>query len=94
MYDVFDVLAKDGPKLTNTELIRAIRFCIAEEIHATEVYQKLAESITDRGAIQVLNSVADEELVHIGEFLRLVCELSSKDEKLYEVGARETENML
>lgn len=94
MYNVFDVMALKGPKLTNTELIRAIRCCIAEEIHAAEVYQKLAESINDRAAAQILNSVADEELVHIGEFLRLVTELSSKDEKLYQVGEQEAENML
>jgi rubrerythrin len=91
---VFDVLAKEGKKLSPTECIRALRFCVAEEIHAAQVYQQLAESITDRASIQILNEIADHELMHVGQFLRLITELSSKDEKLYEMGAQETEGML
>jgi len=34
-------------------------------------------------AIAVLKDIADEELVHVGEFLRLLKELAPEDEKLY-----------
>jgi rubrerythrin len=67
----FSGLAHDR-KLTNEEIIRAIRFIIAGEYEATQMYMQLAESIDNRLAQKVLNDIADEERVHAGEFLRLL----------------------
>ena len=86
----FSVL-KEGRKLTKEELIRAIRFMIAAEYEAVQLYTQLAESIDDELAIEVLKDIADEELVHAGEFLRLLKELAPEEEKFYEDGAREVE---
>lgn len=86
----FSGLAKDR-KLTKEELIRAIRFMIAAEYEAIQLYMQLAESTDNKLAIEVLKDIADEERVHAGEFLRLLKELASDEEKFYSEGAEEVE---
>lgn len=78
-------------KLTREELVRAIRFFIAAEYEAIQLYMQLAESIDDKLAIEVLKDIADEERVHAGEFLRLLYELEPGEKKFYEEGAEEVE---
>jgi rubrerythrin len=89
----FSGLARDG-KLTHEELIRAIRFMIAAEYEAVQLYMQLAESIDDELAIEVLRDIADEERVHAGEFLRLLKQLASDEEKMYQEGAEEVEELI
>lgn len=89
----FSVLANNR-KLTNEELIRAIRFSVAAEDEATQVYMQLAESIDNKLAIKVLKAVADEERVHMGEFLRLLQELAPDEKKFYDQGAKEVEDIM
>ncbi|MGD9972370.1 MAG: ferritin family protein [Desulfatirhabdiaceae bacterium] len=78
-------------KLTNAELIRAIRFMVAAEYEAIQLYMQLAESTDNRLAIKVLKDIADEERVHAGEFLRLLHELEPDEAKFYAEGAKEVE---
>jgi rubrerythrin len=86
----FSGLAKDR-KLTDAELIRAIRFMVAAEYEAIQLYMQLAESTDNELAIEVLKDIADEERVHAGEFLRLLKELAPDEEKFYQEGAKEVE---
>ena len=86
----FSGLAQDK-KLTNEELIRAIRFMVAAEYEAIQLYMQLAELIDNKLAIEVLTDIADEERVHAGEFLRLLIELAPDEEKFYEEGIKEVE---
>jgi len=86
----FSGLKKDH-KLTNEELIRAIRFMIAGEYEAIQLYMQLAESTDHQLAQEVLKDIADEERVHAGEFLRLLKELAPDEEKFYREGAKEVE---
>lgn len=86
----FSGLAKDR-KLTEQELIRAIRFMISAEYEAIQLYMQLAESTDNKLAIEVLTDIADEEKVHAGEFLRLLKELAPDEEKFYREGAQEVE---
>jgi rubrerythrin len=86
----FSGMAKDR-KLTEEELIRAIRFMIAAEYEAIQLYMQLAESTDNELAIEVLKDIADEERVHAGEFLRLLMELAPDEEKFYDEGAKEVE---
>jgi len=81
-------------KLTREELVRAIRYFIAAEYEAVQLYMQLAESIDDDLAIDVLKDIADEERVHAGEFLRLLKHLAPDEEKLYAEGAQEVEEMM
>jgi len=78
-------------KLTNAELIRAIRFMVAAEYEAIQLYMQLAESTDNKLAIEVLKDIADEERVHAGEFLRLLQELAPDEDKFYAEGAKEVE---
>ena len=81
----------NGRKLTEAELIRAIRFMVAAEYEAVQMYMQLAESIDNELAAEVLKDIADEERVHAGEFLRLLKELAPDEEKFYAEGAEEVE---
>lgn len=83
---------KKDKKLTDAELIRAIRFMVAAEYEAIQMYMQLAESIDNKLAIEVLKDIADEERVHAGEFLRLLKELAPDEEKFYDEGAKEVED--
>jgi rubrerythrin len=80
-------------KLTHEELIRAIRFMVAAEYEAVQLYIQLAESTDNKLAEAVLRDIADEELVHAGEFLRVLKQLAPGEEKFYAEGANEVEEI-
>jgi len=72
-------------------LVRAIRFMIAAEYEAVQLYTQLAESTDNELAIDVLKDIANEEKVHAGEFLRLLKELAPDEYDFYAEGAKEVE---
>lgn len=78
-------------KLTHEELVRAIRFMVAAEYEAIQLYEQLAESTDNKLAINILKDIADEEKVHAGEFLRLLHELDKEEIKFYKKGEEEVE---
>ena len=86
----FSGLSNDR-KLTNEELVRAIRFMVAAEYEAIQLYMQLAESSDNELAVNVLKDIGDEERVHAGEFLRLLRELAPNEEEFYAKGAKEVE---
>ena len=86
----FSGLSTEEP-ITEEELVRAIRFMVAAEYEAVQLYMQLAESTDNELAIAVLKDIADEERVHAGEFLRLLKELAPDEEKFYAEGAEEVE---
>ncbi len=81
-----------GRKVTHEELIRAVRFMVAAEYEAIQLYTQLAESTDNKLATGVLRDIADEERVHAGEFLRLLHELAPDEQSLYDEGADEVED--
>ncbi len=83
-----------GRNLTHEELVRAVRFMVAAEYEAVQLYVQLAESTDNELAKRVLMDVADEEIVHAGEFLTLLKELSPREEALYAEGALEVREMM
>lgn len=89
----FSGLAKDR-KVTDAELIRAIRFMVSAEYEAVQLYMQLAESTDNKLAVEVLQDIADEERVHAGEFLRLLYELAPDEEKFYAEGSEEVQEMI
>ena len=91
--DPFSVMKGDR-KLTHEELVRAIRFMIAAEYEAIQLYQQTAESTDNKLAKEVLFDIADEEKEHAGEFLRLLRELDPDEEKFYKEGYEEVEEMI
>ena len=89
----FSVLAQKQP-ITHEELVRAVRLMVAAEYEAVQLYTELAESTYNTLAVDVLKSIADEERVHAGEFLRLLKELAPDEEKFYDEGAKEVEQQI
>ena len=81
-------------KLTKQELVRAVRFMVAAEYEAVQMYMQLAESTDNKFAIAVLKDIADEERVHAGEFVRLPHHLAPDEAKLYKKGAKEVDELL
>lgn len=79
------------PNLTPQELVRAVRFVVAAEYEAVQFYTQLAESTDNLLAQAVLKDVAQEELVHAGEFMRLLKELAPDEQSFYNQGAKEVE---
>lgn len=85
---------KNDRKLTDDELIRALRLSIAAEYEAIQLYMQLAESTDHALAAKVLRDVADEERVHAGEFLAVLQELAPDEAKFYADGAQEVREMM
>ena len=87
-------VVKNDRKLTKEELIRSIRFMIAAEYEAIQLYQQTAESTDNALAKEVLLDIANEEKEHAGEFLRLLRELDPEEEAFYKEGYEEVEEMI
>lgn len=81
---------KNDRKLSHAELVRTIRFMIAAEYEAIQLYQQTAESTDNELAKEVLIDIANEEKEHAGEFLRLLRELDPDEEKFYKEGTRKS----
>lgn len=89
----FAGLASDR-KMTHEELVRAVRFAVAAEYEAVQLYMQIAESTDNSLARAVMKDIADEERVHAGEFLKLLYHLAPDEEKFYAEGAKEVEEMM
>ncbi len=81
-------------KLTHSELVRSIRFMVAAEYEAIQLYEQLAESTENCLARKVLLDITQEEKEHVGEFQRLLRELAPEDEAFYREGIEETEQAI
>lgn len=81
-------------KVTHGELVRAIRFMVAAEYEAVQLYMQLADATDNELAKAVLEDISQEELVHAGEFLRLLKELEPTEEGFYKEGYREVEEII
>lgn len=81
-------------KLTHSELVRAIRFMIAAEYEAIQLYEQLAESTDNELAHKTLQDITDEEKEHVGEFRHLLRLLAPEDEGEYAEGEDEAKGYL
>lgn len=80
-------------KLRDNELARAIRLDIAAEHEAVHLYRAHADATDNELARKVLLDIAGEEIVHIGEFQRLLSILEPDEEGLMAKGACEVDDM-
>jgi rubrerythrin len=81
-------------RMTNEELVRAVRFAVAAEYEAVQLYMQIAEATDNALARAVMKEVADEERVHAGEFLKLLYHLAPDEERFYAEGFREVEEKI
>lgn len=82
-----------GRKLTDSELLRALRLNLAAEQEAIHEYMAHADATDNELAKKVLIDIADEERVHAGEFQRLICILAKDEEALLAKGAQEVDEL-
>lgn len=88
----FPGLAPDR-KMTLRELTRALRLNIAAELEAIHMYEAHADATDHPLAKKVLQDVANEERVHVGEFQKLISILLDDEEQWLENGYGEVEEM-
>ena len=80
--------------LEKNELIRAIRFSIASEFEAIQLYEQLRDSIDDEKSKKLLTEIAGDEKEHVGNFLRLLKILSPDEEDYYKDGWEEASEVM
>lgn len=85
---------KSDRLLTKEELIRGIRFSIAGEYEAIQLYEELAESIDNEEAKRLLNEIAGDERVHAGNLLYLLDLLSPEDADAHHQGVEEAKKVI
>jgi len=78
-----------GHKMTDSELLRALRLNLSAEEEAVHLYLSHADATDNELAKKVLQDIADEERVHKGEFQRLISILSKEEDSLLAQGAGE-----
>jgi uncharacterized protein len=80
-------------KMTESELIRAIRLNLSAEEEAVHIYLAHADATDNELAKKVLRDIADEERVHAGEFQQLLNILVRDEEDKLAEGAQEVNEM-
>lgn len=80
--------------LNHQELVRAIRFSIAAEFEAIQLYEEISEAIDNKDAKLLLDEIAEDEKVHVGNFLRLLKILAPEEKEAYKEGWEEAEEIL
>lgn len=80
-------------KLSERELTRALRLSLAAEEEAIHLYEALADATDNKLAKTVLQDIANEEKVHVGEFQQLLKILLEEERKWLQEGAEEVDEM-
>jgi hypothetical protein len=80
-----------GRRLTDSELLRALRLDLSAEEEAAHLYLAHADATDNELAKRVLKDIANEERVHKGEFQRLINILSGDEESFLAQGAEEVD---
>ncbi len=81
-------------KLSNAELMQALRQDIAGELEAIFLYDAHYQATDDPAAKAVLADIRDEEKVHVGELITLMRHLDPKEAEFFLEGEEEVNEML
>lgn len=81
-------------KLSKEEMARSLRFVIAAEYEAIQLYQQLAEASDNFLFKKVMLDIANEEKIHAGEFLRVLLEIDDKEKDFYDKGFNEVQDLI
>jgi rubrerythrin len=82
-----------GRKMTDAELVRALRLDLSAEQEAVHLYLAHADATDNELARKVLKDIANEERVHAGEFQRLISILAKDEDVFLAEGAAEVDEM-
>ena len=81
-------------KMTNAELMQALRLDIAGELEAIYLYESHYLATDDPAAKAVLGDIRDEEKAHMGELITLMRHLDPKETEFFLDGEGEVQEML
>jgi uncharacterized protein len=81
-------------KLTDDELVQAIRLDIAGELEAIYLYDAHVQATDNEAAKAVIADIRDEEKVHVGELIKLLSILAPEEAAYLASGATEVEELL
>lgn len=81
-------------KMTNAELMQALRLDIAGELEAIYLYESHYLATDDPAAKAVLADIRDEEKAHMGELITLMRYLDPREAELFLGGEGEVKEML
>jgi len=73
---------------------QALRTAIIAELDAVNLYEQLAEMVSDERIKKVLLDIAKEEKTHVGEFLALLLLLDKEQEEELAKGREEVKEIL
>lgn len=82
---------KTHQKFNERETSRAIRDALINEELAIQQYEAVVDGTTNAKVKEVLQDIANEEKVHVGELLALLKDLGINEEEFLEEGAKEVE---
>lgn len=81
-------------KMTNAELMQALRLDIAGELEAIYLYESHYLATDDAAAKAVLADIRDEEKAHMGELITLMRHLDPKETEFFLDGEGEVQEKL
>lgn len=81
-------------KMSNAELMQALRFDISGELEAIFLYDAHYHATDDPVAKAILADIRDEEKVHVGELITLMRHLDPKEAAFFLEGEEEVHEML
>lgn len=81
-------------KMSNAELMQALRHDIAGELEAIFLYDAHYHATDDPVAKAILADIRDEEKVHVGELMTLMRHLDPRETALFLEGEEEVHEML
>ena len=79
--------------LDERELTRAIRDAIIAEEGAVKQYESVVDATSNEKVKKVLQSISDEEKVHVFELQTVLKELSPDEDKFKQKGEKEVEDI-
>jgi len=80
-------------KLSKSGVAQALRLAIIGELDAINLYLQLAEAVDDESVRKVLEDIAEEEKVHVGELLELLKRFDEEQARALEEGREEVEEL-
>jgi rubrerythrin len=84
----------DKRPVSKEDLIRITRFFVAAEYEAVQLYTQAAEATDNEQAKKLFMGISREELVHAGEFMKLLTTLSPDESKAYQEGMLEAQETM
>jgi len=81
-------------KLSKEEMVRILRFSIAAEYEAVQMYEQAAEASDNFLFKRIMLDIANEEKVHAGELLRVLFELDENEKKFMDKGFDEVQEII